>query len=482
MKNTVKATKKSRCDCCGKRNTIIQRRFKGEGYCPNCYRTWFVKKTCDKCGESNRFHKKESVNICRKCMRLEPCIRCGRDAFKNGANTQYGRVCQTCYAGYFREKKQCFECGELKSNVSSYSALMHNQPVCISCYQKHFHETCESCRRYRKLIDTDNGRICKKCHEQGLIPCGNCNKLMPAGLGEKCWDCYWLDRLAHETKLNSYLFSFESIKNDYQEFVSWLSTNRGAKTAKLKNNNFIEFFIRCDELWGEIPSYKILVHEFKPEGLRHNLTVLRWLIDTNRVTEDLEIKSYVAEQERIIKLLNKFNSELPREVSQYYKFLMKRHHSKEIALKTVRMNLQPVIGIYTTFEIEAGYTPNQEQIDAYLLQRSGQYNSLIGFISFLNQEYDISLRCGRPRQKDIAKATRKQLEETLMQLASKPEPLTAKDRLTWYQVAMALFHNTSVSLNALKIIKPKSMNDDMQIIEYNNKDYCIPKPKRLDTS
>lgn len=286
----------------------------------------------------------------------------------------------------------------------------------------------------------------------------------------------------HEVKLNTYLFSSEDIKNDYQKFTAWLSTTKGAKTAKLKNNNFIEFFIRCDELWGEIPSYQPLVHEFKPQGLRHNLTVLRWLIETDRVVEDLETKDYVAEQERITKLLGKFDNGLPKEIALYHQELMQKHRSQEIALRTVRLSLQAVVGIYTTMLVKSDCTPNQEQIDVYLTKKRGQYNSLISFVRFLNSKYNQNLKCNRPRPEDVAKATRKQLESSLMLLAVKPHPLSDKDELFWSQICLALFHDTTISLSALKAITPKPMNDDMQVIKYNNKDYCIPKPKGLDTS
>lgn len=475
-------TTNNKCDCCGKRNTTIQRRYKGESYCPNCYRTWFVKKPCSTCGELHRLHKKEDFSICSNCIRQQPCIRCGSDAVENGANTEYGRVCNICYAGYFKEKEQCFECGKFKRNVSRYSVLNHNQKICTTCYQRHFNETCPSCSRYRKLIDTEHGKLCSKCHEQGYIPCSSCQKLMPAGVGSQCWDCYWSNRLLHEVKLNTYLFSSEAVKNDYQEFATWLSTTKGAKTAKLKNNNFIEFFIRCDELWGEIPSYKTLVHEFKPQGLRHNLTVLRWLIETDRVVEDLETKDYVAEQERITKLLGKFDNGLPKEIALYHQELMQKHRSQEIALRTVRLSLQAVVGIYTTMLVKSDCTPNQEQIDVYLTKKRGQYNSLIGFVRFLNSKYNQNLKCNRPRPEDVAKATRKQLESSLILLAVKPHPLSDKDELLWSQICLALFHDTTISLSALKAITPKPMNDDMQVIKYNNKDYCIPKPKGLDTS
>ncbi len=48
-----------KCDWCGKSPTKIHRRYHGEGYCVNCYKTWFILKTCSLCSEKSRLHKKE---------------------------------------------------------------------------------------------------------------------------------------------------------------------------------------------------------------------------------------------------------------------------------------------------------------------------------------------------------------------------------------------------------------------------------------
>lgn len=122
------------CDWCGKHPTKIHRRYKDEGYCINCYKTWFIKKPCIKCGEINRLHKKEENACCINCIRKQPCIRCGSKAYNNGANSLYGRVCASCYSYYFAKKKKCFECEELKQNVSRYSELHHRDlpKFCVS--------------------------------------------------------------------------------------------------------------------------------------------------------------------------------------------------------------------------------------------------------------------------------------------------------------------------------------------------------------
>lgn len=473
MKNVSKKPT-TRCDQCANKNVKIQRRYKNESYCANCYRIWFIKKPCSKCGDLSRLHKKESFGVCTDCRMKEPCIRCGGVAIKDGANTEYGRVCQICYQGHFKVKKQCFECGEFKRNISSYSRLSHNEAVCTSCYQSHIMQSCSLCHRYRELVDTEQGMICQKCHELGEIPCQSCYKLMPAGMGKNCNDCYWSQRLAHETQINTYLLSSKRMRQAYTDFNEWFGVNKGSMTATLKHNNFINFFARCDEIWGHIPNYEGLVKEFKPNGLRENLTVLRWLIATNQVTVDASTKDLIAEQERIINLLAKFDVQAPECISSYHDFLIQRRLERKTSLKSIRMALQPAIDLCVEYDLKGSNKPVQEHINGYLLIKHGQYNSLYGFVTFLNKEYDLSLTCVKADKDEILKANRKELEQKMMVLHKQQTPLSEKDRLRWLQIAMVYFHKVDINLNTLKTLSVDKYDDEMVKLTFNRKEYCLP--------
>lgn len=460
------------CDWCGKHPTKIHRRYKDEGYCINCYKTWFIKKPCVKCGEINRLHKKEENACCINCIRKQPCIRCGSKAYNNGANSLYGRVCASCYSYYFAKKKKCFECEELKHNVSRYSELHHNQPVCINCFQKHVHETCSSCRRYRRLLETPSGKICKTCNELGEIPCQVCKNPMPAGYGTQCWNCYWSQKLEHEVSLNTYLFTSKSIKHSYTEFVGWYEQKQSANIAVLKHNKFVDFFTTCDQTWGLIPNYETLIHEFKPSGLWHYLTVLRWLIATNRVVVNEAIKLQIAEQSYIEKALLVFEV-TPDSIQAYHEFLNQKLAADKTTIKSVRLALRPAIDIYNKYSLRSSETPSQEQIDIYLLEKKGQFNALYGFITFLNRAYSLNLRYERPSEQDIACATRKQLEKQIMKLANKAN-LSKNDELLWYQLGLAYFHNLKVHLKDLKTISIEKNDNRMIMITIKDKEYWLP--------
>ena len=404
----------------------------------------------------------------------EPCIRCGNNAIKDGANTEYGRVCQICYQGYFKAKKVCFECGKPKRGVSSYSRVQHNEPICVSCYQAHFRQTCPLCHRYRELVETEKGKICHKCHELGEIPCGSCDKLMPAGMGKRCEDCYWSQRLTLETQVNTYLLSSVIIKQAYTDFTEWFRANKGSMTATLKHNNFINFFTCCDGMWGQIPSYESLVQEFKPNGLRENLTVLRWLIATEQITISLEMKDHIAEEERIVNLIAKFDEDVPNCINEYHKSLQQKLLEGRTSLKSIRLALQPAIGLCIEYEVKSSNTPTQEHIDSYLMVKHGQYNALYGFVTFLNKTCGLSLVCNKPNRDDIQKLKKKEIEQEMMLLYRKCKPLSSKDNLRWLQLSMAHFHQVEISLSTLKALSIDKYDAEMFKLNFNQKEYCLP--------
>lgn len=470
------STTKNKCDWCGNDPVDIKRRYKGEGYCANCYKVWFIKKPCSRCHEVSRLHKKENEPICLKCIRSQPCKRCGGDADFNGANTENGRVCQICWQGYFKKKKTCQECGEEKAGISRYTELPHNDEVCKSCYQKQTRKSCSACQRFRKVIETPTGLLCQKCHELGEIDCPCCGKSMPAGFGKRCWDCYWGDRLQREVETNLHLFKSDNIKTDYEDFINWFVERSDNQNVVLEHLKFTTFFKTCDELWHKIPSYKSLVREFKPEGLRHYLTALRWLIDTEQVVVDLKIKNEIAEKERIFNLFEKFEA-VPESIGSYYEFLNEKLNRKKTSLKSVRLALQPAIGIYIELGINRLQQPSQEQLNTYLRQKPGQLSAITGFISHLNRKYDTNIQCNKPDPEVIRRDRRKKLEKEIIAINLIPNP-TNKDYEKWIVISLEYFHELKVSKKTIATLNP-DQDKHKVTIKYDNQEYVIPSLENL---
>lgn len=464
-----------KCDACGKSIIKAHRVHNGEAYCDICYPVWFKKKACTRCGKIHRAYRTDSKPVCSECTRKEPCIRCGKDAFNNGSTTKYGRVCQSCKLNHFSEEKQCFECGKVKKRVLSYSTVGHSHPICFACYQNHFNEVCPCCHKHRKLVEKENGKMCKKCHEFGKIPCPKCHNLMWAGVGKQCHACYLQQKLDKKVDITKHLFNAEKIKQQYEDFNIWFGKNKGLHKANVKFTNFLDFFVRCDELWGYIPDYDLLVAEFKPEGLRHNLTVLRWLIAIKQVTINEALKEQMAEEERIVNLFAKLGEETPNIVKEYYDYLLARQQQRGTALKTVRLSLQPVVDIYHQFSLKDAQTPSQEQLNRYLVVKQGQKNSLSSFVVFLREKHGIELRIKQPSSKEILNIKKKDAERGLMELAKLPKPLSKDKHLEWLQFGMVYFHGVSITLKNLKdCLINEDDKEEIQSIKYNGSDYFIP--------
>lgn len=226
---------------------------------------------------------------------------------------------------------------------------------------------------------------------------------------------------------------------------------------------------------GEIPNYDLLVAEFKPEGLRHNLTVLRWLIATKQVTINEALKEQMAEEERITNLFAKLGEETPDIVKEYYDYLLVRQQQRGTALKTVRLSLQPVVDIYHQFDLKNAQTPSQEQLNSYLVVKQGQKNSLFAFIVFLRKKHGIELRVKQPTSKEVLNIKKKDAERGLMELAKLPKPLSRENYLQWLQFGMVYFHGVNITL---KNLKDCSFNEDDEegilCISYNDKNYPLP--------
>jgi len=123
-----------------------------------------------------------------------------------------------------------------------------------------------------------------------------------------------------------------------------------------------------------------LVTHFKPNGLRANLTVLRWLLDTNQIIVDEVLKDNLAELERIQALFNKLKEPEPR-IESYYQKLQRRCDEGKTSIKSVRLALQPAIDLISVNNI-TDY-PTQDQLNQYLVEKSEQTAAITSFINHL---------------------------------------------------------------------------------------------------
>ena len=299
---------------------------------------------------------------------------------------------------------------------------------------------------------------------------------MPAGFGKRCWDCYWGERLQREVETNLHLFKSDNIKTAYQDFINWFVERSDNQNVVLEHLKFTTFFKTCDELWHKIPSYNSLVREFKPEGLRHYLTALRWLIETEQVVVDLKIKNEIAEKERIFNLFEKFEA-VPESIGSYYEFLNEKLSRKKTSIKSIRLALQPAVGIYIELGINRLQQPSQEQLETYLRQKQGQLSAITGFISHLNRKYDTNIQCNKPDPEVIRRDRRKKLEKEIIAINLIPNP-TSKDYEKWIAISLEYYHELKVSKKTIATLNP-DQDKHKVTIKYDNQEYVIPSLENL---
>jgi len=242
----------------------------------------------------------------------------------------------------------------------------------------------------------------------------------------------------------------------------------GISVALHKGSDFMRFFIDCDEIWQQIPDYAELVTHFKPNGLRTNLTVLRWLLDSNQIVIDEALKDDLAELERIQALFNKLKESVLC-IASYYQRLQRRCDEGKTSLKSVRLALQPAIDLISANDI-MDY-PTQDQLNQYLVEKSGQTAAITGFINHLKSEYHRELEIDRKLIQQIkTKQLKKHCSQRLVELYKQAD-LTQKERMELVSVVL-------YSLYGITIKMPKQENiikiDKVAYYCYENRSYFLP--------
>ena len=164
------------CDECRRHGVRIARIHRGERFCQTCYERMFKRRLCPKCGNFARLPRLEPDAVCLKCENARPCVRCGRIRYRTGMRTAYGPACIAC-AAYFKPPQPCEACGTPSRWLSRESELGDERRRCPRC-RRRGHETCEACRRHRRLSVPPRG----DCAE----PAGNRARSRALGASSRC--------------------------------------------------------------------------------------------------------------------------------------------------------------------------------------------------------------------------------------------------------------------------------------------------------
>ncbi len=459
------------CSQCGKSVAKYHRFYKGEGYCHTCYVRVFKPLPCSKCGEIHRLHYKEEQAVCSACCHNRPCIRCGKERYEIGKITAYGSVCNSC-SPYFREKKPCGYCGVLSSKLTKTEKNGVGLSICPKCYRKEKgYETCPQCHKNRLLIETEHGKMCKKCHEVGLVDCQTCGIQIPAGMGSACDSCGWLKRFNQRVHLLKFTIPAEQVRAAFIEFSQWLLQDVGNHKATLTIELYVPFFVEITRYWNELPSYEVILHHFKPKGLRKYLKVKQWLHILYQGNIQDSKKTDLAEGCRIDALFAKiaYQPIACDLFNGYQAELMAKLYAGRTTLKSVRLALQPAVGLLLQ---RINQIPTQSEVGMYLAERSGQRAALTGFINYLNKNYDLNLICGHSEKEKIQAQQRKQknLEnEMIVFIIKSREEQNSIHIIDWIRLSMQYFHDCSY-----KTSSKFDVNQDQCTVLQDGKTYVLP--------
>lgn len=457
------------CSQCGKKIAQFHRVYRGEGYCQTCYQREFKHKSCAKCGNIYRLPRKQPDAICDRCRVDKPCIRCGKEKYDLGKITQYGPVCNSCSV-YFREKRACESCGQLSSKLSHTNKNGLGLSLCPSCYSRaKGYQSCPRCGRYRLLQKNENGLMCKKCVEVGDIPCSRCGQDMPAGFGKICQDCYWIGKLAYRLNILKIDIHGKAWQKQLEMFAEWLAQDIGNDKAAMTLLRYLPFFVEASERWTEIPAYSEIILHFKPKKMRQYLKVKQWMEANWHNDVDDSVRVDLAEQDRI-KAFEARLEDFPKAKAlfgSYQNVLMKKCESGKTKLKSVRLALQPAVGLLE----KTGRLPTQTDVDAYLKEKPGQRAAITGFLNHLNREYGLNLKAiavvNKRQQQGRQKAA---MERKLIayMIKCREKPSTFKQRI-WLKMAMPYFHKC-----ALESKSRITQVGDMYRIEQSGQVYNVP--------
>ncbi|MDC5008801.1 hypothetical protein OHW24_16015 [Acinetobacter baumannii] len=465
------------CDECGRSVDKIHRVYKQNNFCHTCYVRVFKIKICPSCGGVARLNQYDKSAICQKCENNRPCVRCQRIDYSIGKITKHGPVCKSCSV-YFREFQVCERCGVLSQKLSRVGRFLDNLRVCPKCATRDY-RTCPSCRRYR-LLEKDvisDQMYCKKCLNSPPHYCLNCEIKIPAGRGDYCEICSWQQIL--ERKVEKLVNNIEDVKLQkyFKNYIRWLTQQVGPQRASLLITKHIRFFEETHDLWKEqVPVYREFLGRLRSSGLRKYMLPMQWLTKVHNLEIDIQAKEFCSELDQLNRLKNIcLESTFQTQILQnYFEVLINRVNMGTTTIRSARLAMKPASALMYEVSKSRFSLPRIWHVKNYLSHHPGQASTLIGFIIFLNQNYNANLTYSFIKNSSFLSAVRnRKLELEMIKLIKLDE--SCFDLLLWVRLSLIYFHKIDPIHS--KEIQSKMINetDDGLIVNFRKESFWIPK-------
>ena len=471
----ARAKPKRDCDECSRKQVEVVRVYRGHRYCRTCYAREFKHRACPGCGDTARLPREFPKAVCRRCERNRPCVRCGREMARMGLRTPYGPACPAC-APYFREEEPCEACGTPSRRLTRVARLGHGLRVCPRCARAD-HGTCAWCKRPRLLVENENGEwLCKRCREEGELPCPKCDEPMPAGCGNQCRRCYLEELADKRTQMDSAAFSSETMAEHFAAFGKWLKVTRGPEKSAQKIHRFLPFFLEIERQWGRIPQYTDLVSRFGAKRLRSVLLAMRWMEESGLVQPDAQVREEESDRRRIEATLDRFpDGSRAREILESYCVALdERVEAGRSRTRSVRLSLAPAARLLEAAISRGRTVPDQRVLDGYLKKTPGQRAAVSGFVRHLQVTLNTEIKLPPYERGAAARRQRQMLRKDMLELMRANESGPAADR-RWAVTALAYFHDVPRQKADGVNIQAADLERNGMTVQIGGRDYWIPR-------
>ena len=327
------------------------------------------------------------------------------------------------------------------------------------------------------LTENENGEwLCKRCREEGEVPCPGCDEPMPAGRGNQCERCY-LESLADKrTKFNQAAFATPAMAYHFMEFGAWFKATRGPEKAAQRVHRFLLFFLEIEREWGSIPGYGELLEHFGATKLRSVLLAIRWMEESRLVKPDSAAREADSDRRRIEATLGRFRPGSPAilVLESYREVLDERLEAGRSSTRSVRLALSPAAGLLETAIRLGRAVPDQKALDTYLRKAPGQRAAVSGFAAHLRDRHGAEITVPRRDPQAARRKLHSKLRAELIELM-RGNAKGPQSEQRWIAASLGYFHDVPKKVAAAVAAQDVTLDRDGMNVQIAEKRYWIPR-------
>jgi hypothetical protein len=298
---------------------------------------------------------------------------------------------------------------------------------------------------------------------------------MPAGRGQVCEECYWRELIRKRIHINRAIFPSIDAASMFELFGEWLVQRVGSKRAAQTIHRYVQFFSATERQWDRIPAYAELLAQFGAAGLRCAKLPMEWLKEKYCVVPDPQLRETDSERRRIAAMVSTVPpaSIAGKALAEYRRALESKVEVGYLSIRSMRLALKPAASLLSLSDANGCTLPNQKVLDSYLRDSPGQRASLMGFIVFLRERFNISLQAELLKGRATANRKRK-LEQALKEFIRNPEAI-AQDDTRWVLLGLEYFHGKKASRSEKRAMQVSPEGNGISV-ELGGQRFWLPRP------